>query len=238
MLATGAERIEDVLWTPIAGGRLTTLRCPSPADRVHIARAMSVAPTLRTPAALRGSRADRRRASGGALQRVAARYADRRHAGERRLDRSRRSSTTPSRASSFLMRSRARTFAWGGGLIRWAISSHSPAEGDRASLSRSRAFDAHPHLRHLLSLLLPARAGGPRGRERCRPTALQQGARLTSQQPLTLWEIILTGGDPLILAPRRLGVGDGVLERDTAREDRAFAHPRSRCGAGNDQPPP
>ena len=39
--------------------------------------------------------------------------------------------------------------------------------------------------------------------------------------------MILTGGDPLVLSPRRLGEVIATLAAIDAREDRALAHPRA-----------
>ena len=74
----------------------------------------------------------------------------------------------------------------------------------RASLSRPGAVQAGPRLRGVLPVLLPPRNG-----------RAGQGDRAVGQPPIAtrstisathteIWEVILTGGDPLMLSPRRL----------------------------------
>ena len=45
-----------------------------------------------------------------------------------------------------------------------------------------------------------------------------------------IWEVILTGGDPLVLSPRRVAEVTASARGDRPREDHALAHPRSRGG--------
>ena len=79
----------------------------------------------------------------------------------------------------------------------------SPVQRTGASLSRSGADQAGRGLRGLLPLLLPPRTGRP-GRGRPERRRLRRGARLRSRAHRASGRSILTGGDPLILSPRRI----------------------------------
>ena len=76
--------------------------------------------------------------------------------------------------------------------------------GPRAPLSRPRAAEARQRLRGLLPVLLPPRDGRPGRRRRSRRRALTAALAYIHAHP-EIWEVILTGGDPLVLSPRRLG---------------------------------
>ena len=80
--------------------------------------------------------------------------------------------------------------------------SHSPVAGHRASLSRPRAAQAGACLRGLLPVLLPPRDGRSQGAalSRAELVAALDYIRAHSE----IWEVIFTGGDPLVLSPRRL----------------------------------
>ena len=73
----------------------------------------------------------------------------------------------------------------------------------RAPLSRSRAVEAAARLPGLLPFLLSPRDRGARTGQRCRRAAL--AAAMDYIAHTEIWEVILTGGDPLALSPRRLG---------------------------------
>ena len=55
----------------------------------------------------------------------------------------------------------------------------------------------------LLPLLLPARDGGPRRPPALSGEALEQALAYIAAEP-GIWEVILTGGDPFMLSPRRI----------------------------------
>ena len=85
-----------------------------------------------------------------------------------------------------------------------SATTRTPGRRHRASLSRPRAAEAHARLPGLLPLLLPPRDGRPRPPRRCRAEALDAALAYIAAHP-EIWEVILTGGDPLMLSPRRLG---------------------------------
>ena len=72
-----------------------------------------------------------------------------------------------------------------------------------------------------------------RGRIECRRAS--QRRSITSAPVRAIWEVILTGGDPLILSPRRIAEATRALARDPACEDAplAYAPARRRAGARN-----
>ena len=55
----------------------------------------------------------------------------------------------------------------------------------------------------LLPLLLPPRDGRAGGARRCRADELDAALAYIAARP-EIWEVILTGGDPFVLSPRRL----------------------------------
>ena len=68
---------------------------------------------------------------------------------------------------------------------------------------------------------------GPRpAASRCRAPRCDAALDYIRAHP-EIWEVILTGGDPLILSPRRLREVMRALARDRARQDRARAHARA-----------
>jgi len=75
--------------------------------------------------------------------------------------------------------------------------------GHRASLSRSGAVEAGPCLRGVLPFLLSPRNGRAGQGDRAGACRLSRCARLYPRHR-EIWEVILTGGDPLMLTPRRL----------------------------------
>ena len=81
---------------------------------------------------------------------------------------------------------------------------HSPGRRHRASLSRPRAAEADACLRGLLPLLLPPRDG--RAGQADGALAARRSTRALAYIAAhpEIWEVILTGGDPLVLSPRRL----------------------------------
>ncbi len=94
--------------------------------------------------------------------------------------------------------------------------------GHRASLSRPRAADAGDGLPGLLPLLLPARVG--RRGDALTPARARRALSL-HPRPRENCEVILSGGDPLALSPRRLQAdrrGGGVRSRTS---DYPRAHP-------------
>ena len=58
----------------------------------------------------------------------------------------------------------------------------------------------------------------------------------TSARIREIWEVILTGGDPLVLSPRRLACGDDEPCRDRSRQDRphSYADAGRRARASDD----
>ena len=197
MLATGATRIDQVLWAPM---KETLGMTPAKTLRNKICalrtiglngRAKSDLPAHRSQAAI----ADR------ALQQVAARYAVAITPADRRADRSGRSA----RSDRAAIRSRdAGARATAGGTCRSdRRRCAQPGPRHRAPLSRSRAAQARQRLRGLLPLLLPPRNGRAGTAERCRATR-STARSITSRARRQIWEVILTGGDPLVLSPRRL----------------------------------
>ena len=138
--------------------------------------------------------ARRARRRGGAL-------CHRHHSGDRRADRPKRSTRSDrppvhSRlANSTAIRANAP--------IRSATTPK-PRRGHRSSLSRPRAAQAHASLRGLLPLLFSPRDGRA-GRACARRGRTRPGACLHRARP-EIWEVVLTGGDPLMLSPRRIAV--------------------------------
>ncbi len=72
---------------------------------------------------------------------------------------------------------------------------------------------------------------GPRGRGALAGAKLDAALAYIAAQP-GIWEVILTGGDPLLLSPRRLKDVVSAARRDRARQDRARAHAPAGGGAG------
>ena len=104
---------------------------------------------------------------------------------------------------------------------------HSAGRRHRASLSRPRAAQADACLRGLLPLLLPPR-NGRAGQGQTLVTA----KRSTPRSPISathpeIWEVILTGGDPLVLSARRLARRDAGARRHRPRQGRPHSHPRA-----------
>ncbi len=83
-----------------------------------------------------------------------------------------------------------------------------PDRRHRAPLSRPRAAQARLCLCGLLPVLLSARNGGARPPARAFGAALAAALAYIRDHP-EIWEVILTGGDPLILSARRLRARDG-----------------------------
>jgi len=81
--------------------------------------------------------------------------------------------------------------------------SHSPVEGIVASLSGSGAVQAGACLRGVLPLLLPPRVVGPGQEPRCSQRTYRSALDYIRSHG-EIWEVILTGGDPLMPSPRRL----------------------------------
>ena len=79
----------------------------------------------------------------------------------------------------------------------------SPVAGHRPSLSRPGAAEADPGLPGLLPLLLPPRAVVGKTPAMLAPAALERAYDYIRERP-EIWEVIVTGGDPFVLAPRRL----------------------------------
>ena len=77
-----------------------------------------------------------------------------------------------------------------------------PGQGHRASLSRPSAAQAGPRLRRLLPLLFPARSGRTGARVFLARSSKRRIAYIRAHPEI--WEVILTGGDPLVLSARRL----------------------------------
>jgi len=87
---------------------------------------------------------------------------------------------------------------------------HSPVAGIVHRLSRPGAVQAWFTSARCIaaSAFLSPRNGRARGKA----TTLLAGARTTMRWPISaahkeIWEVILTGGDPLVLSPRRAGGG-------------------------------
>ena len=77
---------------------------------------------------------------------------------------------------------------------------------------------------------------GPGRRQSLSRAALEAALGYIRAHP-EIWEVILTGGDPLILSPRRLREVVRRARRDRARQDHPRAHPRAGGGAGPDFTP-
>ena len=105
-----------------------------------------------------------------------------------------------------------------------------PGGRHRASLPRPGAAQAGARLRGLLPVLLPSRDGGAAGSALSR--AELDAALDYIRAHAEIWEVILTGGDPLVLSPRRLGQIVAAARVDRAREDHPRAHPRAGGRAG------
>ena len=180
---------------------------------------------LRTPAQLRDAgliapeRAAGLAGGGGALCGGAA-------GGSRRADRPRRSARSD-RAPVRARRGRARSAP---GRIGRSDRRRRLQPGRRrgASLSRPRAAQADARLRGLLPLLLPPRNGRTgQGQAACRRQALARALDYIRAHD-EIWEVILTGGDPLVLSARRLRAVMKALRRDRSRQ--GGAHPHARAG--------
>ncbi len=65
------------------------------------------------------------------------------------------------------------------------------------------------------------------------PADLAQALAYIQAHP-EIWEVILTGGDPFILSPRRMGKITQALGADRPCEGRALAYPRAGGGTGLD----
>ena len=65
---------------------------------------------------------------------------------------------------------------------------------------------------------------GPRGRPTLSPRKLAAALDYVAGAP-GIWEVILTGGDPLVLSPRRLRAVMARLARDRARQGRPHPYP-------------
>ena len=79
-----------------------------------------------------------------------------------------------------------------------------PSEGHCAPRARPRAAEAADRVRRLLPLLLPARAEFAADDGLLSEAELDAALAYIAHTP-QIWEVILTGGDPLVLSPRRLG---------------------------------
>ena len=101
-----------------------------------------------------------------------------------------------------------------------------PGRRHRASLSRPRAAQAHPRLRGLLPLLLPARDDRPRRRAADGGSSSTPRSTTSPAHP-EIWEVMLTGGDPLVLSARRLKQVVSRLAAIAARQGDPRAHPRA-----------
>ena len=215
MLATGAPRIEQVLWTPVAERAVD--------ERAHddppVASRELVAAGLAPPEKLADWRASRARYAVAITPAIAA-LIDRAdphdpiarqfvpdvaelddHAGRaRRSDR------------------RRRAFA---------------GRRHRASLSGPRAAQARATSARSIAASASAARWSGRASRCSRPTSSTRRSTTSRAHP-EIWEVILTGGDPLVLSPRRLGAVDRAHRRDRACEDRALAHARAGRRAGAD----
>ena len=76
-----------------------------------------------------------------------------------------------------------------------------------------------------------ARWSAPARTARCRRDAYR-AALAYIRAHAEIWEVILTGGDPLMLSPRRLAEVMADLAAIDARQDRALSHPRAGGRAG------
>ena len=98
---------------------------------------------------------------------------------------------------------------------------HSPVEGvvhrypDRVLLKLVNACAVYCRFCFRREMVGPGRGG-------LSPRALDAALDYIAGTP-EIWEVILTGGDPLVLSPRRLKDGDGAAHRDRSRQ----SHPRA-----------
>ena len=110
---------------------------------------------------------------------------------------------------------------------------HSPVEGivhrypDRVLLKLTHACAVYCRFCFRREMVGPGR---PR---RSRPRRSKRALAYIAAHP-EIWEVILTGGDPLVLSARRLARGDARARRHRPREDRARAYPRAGRRAGAD----
>ena len=188
MLATGAQRIDQVMWTP-------------PVERsMRQGSIRNWRPRCR-PAQLCRARVWRRPIA-PALETVAARYAVAMTPDHGRPDRSRR----PGRSDRAPVRSRP-------GRARCRRRGARRSDRRRRASARSRASctaiptaccsSSPMSARSIAASASAARWSGPASRARCRAQALDAALDYIRAHP-EIWEVILTGGDPLMLSPRRI----------------------------------
>ena len=67
---------------------------------------------------------------------------------------------------------------------------------------------------------------GPQGLGTLSPEAMDAAFAYIAGRP-EIWEVILTGGDPLVLSPRRLERDHEAACDDRARQDRPLSYPRA-----------
>ena len=200
MLATGAPRIEQVLWTPVAES--VSEAAMSGRDTEPGSHASSQNTLRRTADLVDAGLVPEPRLP--ELERVAARYAvaitpamaglidpdDPRDPIARQF--------VPDLRPSWSVRPEERADPIGD-------DAHSPVEGDRASLSGPRAVQARRmSARSTAGSAFAARHVGPRGKPTLSRARTRQRAWPTSRDRPQIWEVILTGGDPLVLSDRRL----------------------------------
>ena len=108
-----------------------------------------------------------------------------------------------------------------------------PGARHRPPLSRPRAAEAGPGLRRLLPVLLSPRDGGP-GRPGTLPRRARRRRLAYIAADPEIWEVIVTGGDPLVASPRRLAALMARAGGHRPRQGRALPHPRAGRRTGAD----
>ena len=108
--------------------------------------------------------------------------------------------------------------------------------GPRPSLSRPRAVPDHRHLLDLLPLLHALAHGRQAGRRvPVQPSAMGQGARLSSTAHPEIRDVLLSGGDPLTHRRRQAGLSARPAARDQACRVRPHRHQDAgRAAAAHD----
>ena len=97
--------------------------------------------------------------------------------------------------------------------------------GHRPSLPRPGAAEADLAVPGLLPLLLSPRGRRQESRRCSDPQALERAFDYIRERP-QIWEVIVTGGDPFLLAPRRIAEIVRALDQHPASGRHPVPHPR------------
>ena len=150
---------------------------------------------------------------------------DRGDARYRRADRRRTIPTIRSRGSSFRARgtgraARART------PIRSAMTRIRRSPASCIAIPTGCCSSWSMSARYIAGSVSAAKWSGRARRPRCRDAAYRDALDYIRAHP-EIWEVILTGGDPLMLSPRRLGRDHGGSRRHRSRQDHPHPYPRA-----------